>query len=328
MIFTVTTIIVLVVGILSLALALYGGFIASDMLEDSRENLEEYEASEQKYYLLSMIGIIVLLGRLLIVPVFFWMLQSLVPFCPGAMCAYGVMNVGSPYSFIDLTLKIVLPFAYGAWIVLELANRTHPELPLMTHLARSFLLILLPMVVIEAALDVLFVATVKPVFAPCCGSVYDVDPPFSPSSLFGPEFGMFLLVVLVILASILILVQWSPIKPRARSVPILILALSAGLVYLFVLHDTYAPLVLGLPDHHCPYCLFQEFPDTAFFTVLFWVGIASAGWRAIMEWSWQHQSLNEQSITPLSTVLLKVSTVCILFSMVSLLSHFLVAITG
>ncbi len=328
MIFTVTTIIVLVVGILSLALALYGGFIASDMLEDSRENLEEYEASEQKYYLLSMIGIIVLLGRLLIVPVFFWMLQSLVPFCPGAMCAYGVMNVGSPYSFIDLTLKIVLPFAYGAWIVLELANRTHPQLPLMTHLARSFLLILLPMVVIEAALDVLFVATVKPVFAPCCGSVYDVDPPFSPSSLFGPEFGMFLLVVLVILASILILVQWSPIKPRTRSVPTLILALSAGLVYLFVLHDTYAPLVLGLPDHHCPYCLFQEFPDTAFFTVLFWVGIASAGWRAIMERSWQHQSLNEQSITPLSTVLLKVSTVCILFSMVSLLSHFLVAITG
>jgi hypothetical protein len=256
------------------------------------------------------------------------MLQSLVPFCPGAMCAYGVMNVGSPYSFIDLALKIVLPFAYGAWIVFELANRTHPELPLMTHLARSFLLLLLPMVVIEAAVDVLFVATVKPVFAPCCGSVYDVDPPFSPSALFGPEFGTFLLVVLVTLAAALVLVQWSDIKPRLRLGPILILILSAGFVYLLVLHDTYAPLVLGLPDHHCPYCLFQEFPDTALFTILFWVGIASAGWRAIMEWGWQHQSLNEQSIIPLSTALLKVSTVCILFSMVSLLSHFLVAITG
>lgn len=328
MIFTVTTIVVLVVAILSLALALYGGLVASDMMEDSRDDLEEYEASEQKYYLLSMIGIIVLLGRLLIVPVFFWMLQSLVPFCPGAMCAYGVMNVGNPYSFIDLALKIVPPFAYGAWIVLELANRTHPELPLMTHLARSFLLILLPMVVIEAAVDVLFVATVKPVFAPCCGSVYDVDPPFSPSALFGPEFGIFLLALLIALATVLILVQWSHLRPKIRLGPTLLLALSAGFVYLLVLHDTYAPLVLGLPSHHCPYCLFQEFPDTALFTALFWLGIASAGWRAIMDWSWQDRSLDGESIQPLSTLLLKTSTVSILFSMVSLLTHVLVSLTG
>jgi hypothetical protein len=94
-----------------------------------------------------------------------------------------------------------------------------------------------------------------------------------------------------------------------------------ALLYLVAIHDTYAPLVLGLPTHHCPYCLFQEFPDTAFFSGLFWVGVASAGWRIILEAAWKRKGLPLDSIKPLSGFLLKVSSVAILFSMVSMVSH-------
>jgi len=115
LIVTVTTVVVLVIGVLSLALALYGGFLSFSITEKLDGDEEEKHHAEQRYYLLGMIGIIVLFARILNVPLFFWMIQSLVPYCPGAMCAYGVINVGAPYSTIALVMKIISdkrPFSF------------------------------------------------------------------------------------------------------------------------------------------------------------------------------------------------------------------------
>ncbi|MHA2040366.1 MAG: hypothetical protein ACW975_00770 [Candidatus Thorarchaeota archaeon] len=318
---TVATVVVLVIGVLSLGLALYGGFISTTIMEGLEQGSEQHHQSEQKYYLLGMIGIIVLLSRVLIAPIFFWMLQSLVPYCPGAMCSYGVVNVSSPFSDIATTLKLLLPFAYGAWLVVELANRREPALPFMRSLARSFLILLLPLIIIDSATDILIVAAIRPVYAPCCSSVYDVDPPFSPSAILGPEFGMMLLLTTIALTFALIGIQWS--KRIPERLPFLILALSAlvSILYLVMLHDTYAPLVLGLTNHHCPYCLFQEFPDTAFFSGLFWFGVAAAGWRVILELVWKTREMSTENILSLSNILRKISSVALLFSLVSILSH-------
>ncbi|MHA2071305.1 MAG: hypothetical protein ACW985_05915 [Candidatus Thorarchaeota archaeon] len=321
MIVTVATVVVLVIGVLSLGLALYGGFISTTIMEGLEQGSEQHHQSEQKYYLLGMIGIIVLLSRVLIAPIFFWMLQSLVPYCPGAMCSYGVVNVSSPFSDIATTLKLLLPFAYGAWLVVELANRREPALPFMRSLARSFLILLLPLIIIDSATDILIVAAIRPVYAPCCSSVYDVDPPFSPSAILGSEFGMMLLLTTIALTFALIGIQWS--KRIPERLPFLILALSAlvSILYLVMLHDTYAPLVLGLTNHHCPYCLFQEFPDTAFFSGLFWFGVAAAGWRVILELVWKTREMSTENILSLSNILRKISSVALLFSLVSILSH-------
>ncbi|MCK4483593.1 MAG: hypothetical protein KAU89_02125 [Candidatus Thorarchaeota archaeon] len=321
MIITVTTVVVFVLGLLSLGLAMYGGYVSLSITEGLEGNQEERHAAEQRYYLLGMIGIIVLTTRLLNVPIFFWMLQSLVPHCPGAMCAYGVVNVAAPYSTISIILKMFLPFIYGLWLVVEIANRNQPELPFTRYLARSFLLALFPLVLIDSALDVGLVAMIRPIYAPCCSSAYDVNPPFSPSSIFGPEFGLLVIAITVTVALVLIVVQW--FEGYSAKVPLLtgLLCCVVALLYLVAIHDTYAPLVLGLPTHHCPYCLFQEFPDTAFFSGLFWVGVASAGWRIILEAAWKRKGLPLDSIRPLSGFLLKVSSVAILFSMVSMVSH-------
>ncbi len=321
MIVTVATVVVLVIGVLSLGLSLYGGFISTTIMEGLEQGSEQRHQSEQRYYLLGMIGIIALSSRVLIAPIFFWMLQSLVPYCPGAMCSYGVVNVSSPYSDIATTLKLLLPFAYGAWLVIELANRREPALPLMRSLARSFLIILLPLVIIDSAADIFIVAAMRPVYAPCCSSVYDVDPPFSPSAILGPEFGMLILLVTIALILVLIGIQWS--ERFSERVPFFTLILSAlvSVLYLVMLHDTYAPLVLGLSNHHCPYCLFQEFPDTAFFSGLFWLGVATAGWRVILETVWKIRDIPTESIMSISNILRKTSSVALLFSLVSILSH-------
>jgi len=326
MIVTVTTVVVLVIGVLSLALALYGGFLSFSISEKLEGDEEEKHSSEQQYYLLGMIGIIVLFARILNVPLFFWMLQSLVPYCPGAMCSYGVINIGFPYSTIALVLKIILPFVYGLWIVVEVSNRKQPLLPLIGNLARSFVVFLLPLVLIDSAVDVLLVSSIRPVYAPCCSSVYDVDPPFSPSALFGPQIGLLIVLLTIIIAISLITIQWFENRSKYLPTVTLILAAVVSLLYLVSLHDTLAPVVLGLSDHHCPYCLFQEFPDTAIFTGLFWVGVASTGWRVNLEMIWRRKQLPQESIAGLKDFLLKLSSLSILFSIVSLVSHLLIAL--
>jgi hypothetical protein len=326
MIVTVTTVVVLVIGILTLALALYGGFVSLSVFEGQSGSPEEQQASEKKYYLLGMIGLIVLAARLLNVPIFFWMLQSLVPYCPGAMCVYGVVNVGAPYSIVALVMKLILPFFYGTWIVFEFVNRRQPVLLFTKSLARSFLLVLVPLVLIDSAVDVLLVASIRPIYAPCCSSIYDIDPPFSPSAIFGPEIGLLIVLATVTVSIALIVVQW--FSDRSSLVPhvTLVLSVTVGFLYLVTIHDTLAPLVLGLPGHHCPYCLFQEFPDTAFFAGLFWIGVASAGWRAAVSLAWKRRGEPVEASATISQYLLKISSVCLLFSMVSLVSHILVAI--
>jgi xanthine/uracil permease len=326
MILTVTTVVVLVIGVLSLFLALYGGSLSLSITETLQGDEDEKHDSEQRYYLLGMIGMIVLFARILNVPIFFWMIQSLVPYCPGAMCSYGVFNVGFPYSIIALVLKIILPFIYGLWLIVEVSNRRQPTTPLIGSLARSFVLFLLPLVLIDSAVDVLLVSSIRPIYAPCCSSVYDVDPPFSPSALFGPQFGMMIALFTIVVSLLLIAVQWSENKSRYIPPITLILSGIVSLLYLITLHDTLAPLVLGLSEHHCPYCLFQEFPDTAIFTGLFWIGIATAGWRVLLEMIWRRNQLPLESITGLKSILLKISSLSILFSIVSLISHLLIAI--
>ncbi len=326
MILIVQTIVVLLIGVLALLLSLYGGYVSAEISSSVHGDMENQHRAEQLYYLLGMIAVIVLVARLLNVPLFFWMLQSLVPYCPSAMCAYGVVNAGTPYSEIALMLKLFLPFVYGSWLTIEMANRRHPDLPLLKPLARSFLTVLVPLVMIDSAADVLLVTTLKPIDVPCCSSVYDVNPPFSPSSLLGSQFGFIIAVLTIVLTLALATLQWFEAKHLAIKVSVAFITLIVPVLYLVTLHDTYAPLVLGLSTHHCPYCLFQEFPDTAFFTGLFWLGVAASGWRLTLEQVWGRHKLATAMNRSIHMFLIKLSSVSLLFSIVSMMTHLIIAL--
>ncbi|MFO7835167.1 MAG: hypothetical protein R6V83_00810 [Candidatus Thorarchaeota archaeon] len=324
MIVTVTGVVILALGILSLALAFYGGWIAASITEGSE--IENEHRSEYLYYLLSMIGLIVLVTRLFNVPLFFWLLQSLVPFLPGAMCAYGVVNAGYPFSTMALLSKLILPLFYGVWLTIDLANRRQPRIPLMKTLARTFLVVLLPLVLFDSTVDLVFVITLQPIDVPCCSSVYDVNPPFSPSSLFGPVVSFVIMALTVILALALSALQW--LRKDSNLVRFGTVALSGivAILYVLAIHDVLAPLSLGLATHHCPYCLFQEFPDTALFAGVFWLGIAASVWRVILEITWKRNGLDGKHIEIIALALRKISSVALLFSMVSAVSHIMLAL--
>jgi hypothetical protein len=137
---------------------------------------------------------------------------------------------------------------------------------------------------------------------------------------------MIIVVAAIVFLLSVVIIQWVSTQSSSLSALTAAFCLAAAAFYFIALHDTYAPAVLGLPSHHCPFCLFQEFPDTAVFAGLFWLGIASAGWGVVLRAVWAREGLNLEGIHSLLGLLRKVSSVALVFSVVSMISHILLVL--
>jgi hypothetical protein len=109
--------------------------------------------------------------RILAIPLFWLTAISLIPSVPGAMCEYGVFQAGAPWSWADLGMKVFTMFAFGGWLFYDFMNRKLKSSQLMGSVARGFLL-LMPLLFIDAFLDLLFFGSLKPLVVPCCMVVY------------------------------------------------------------------------------------------------------------------------------------------------------------
>jgi hypothetical protein len=131
---------------------------------------QRYEL-EKDYYLVSTVGWMTLGTRILAIPLFWFTVISLIPAVPGAMCEFGVFQAGAPFSWADLGLKLFTMFAFGGWLFYDFMNRKLKGAPLMGSLSRGFVL-LLPLLFIDAILDLSFFGGLKPLVVPCCMIVY------------------------------------------------------------------------------------------------------------------------------------------------------------
>jgi hypothetical protein len=132
---------------------------------------------EKDYYLVSTVGWMTLGTRVLAIPLFFVTVISLIPSVPGAMCEFGVLQAGAPFSWADLGLKLFTIFAFGGWLFFDLINRKLKNSPFLGSLSSSFIM-LMPLLFIDAVLDIAFFGSLKPLVVPCCMVIY------SPTSLF------------------------------------------------------------------------------------------------------------------------------------------------
>jgi len=131
---------------------------------------QRYEL-EKDYYLVSTVGWMTFATRIISIPLFWVTVISLIPSVPGAMCEYGVFQSGSPFSWADLGLKLFTMFAFGGWLFFDFMNRKLKGSPFIGTLSQGFVL-LLPLLFIDAALDIAFFAGLKPLVVPCCMVVY------------------------------------------------------------------------------------------------------------------------------------------------------------
>jgi hypothetical protein len=139
---------------------------------------QKYEL-EKSFNLVSTVGWLTMGTRLLAIPLFWISILSLIPSVPGAMCEFGVFQAGAPFSWADLGIKLFTVFAFGGWLFFDLVNRRLKDASLTKVLSRAFVL-LLPLLFIDAILDIAFFGTLKPLVVPCCMVAY----PNTASSLF------------------------------------------------------------------------------------------------------------------------------------------------
>lgn len=157
----------------ALAVSLIGvmaGFGIAGQAELLRLSPESRHRLEQRLYLgFSAIGIGLLL-KLILIPGWFFMLQSLIPSIPGAMCLIGVHQNVPIVSWLASGLKLFLPAFYMGWLVISLIDRQIPSQPYL-KIRRISLLPLLFFILLESAADLYFLFSIKPLQVNCCSLI-------------------------------------------------------------------------------------------------------------------------------------------------------------
>ena len=170
----------LAIALFALTVGSYAAYKAYKVDEGLKtaSNDQRYE-HEKNFYLVSTVGWMTLATRILAIPLFFVTVISLIPAVPGAMCEFGVFQAGAPFSWADLGLKLFTMFAFGGWLFYDFMNRRLKGSPLIGTISRGFVL-LMPLLFVDALLDLAFFGSLKPLVVPCCMVVY----PNSASGLF------------------------------------------------------------------------------------------------------------------------------------------------
>ncbi len=172
MIVTLLVAVDLAIAFFALVVGLYAGIKAYRVDEGIRTASSEtrYEL-EKDFYLVSTVGWMTFATRLLAIPLFWATVISLIPAVPGAMCEFGVFQAGAPFSWANLGLKLFTMFAFGGWLFFDFMNRKIKSSPLVGTLSRGFVL-LIPLLVADAVLDLSFFGGLQPLVVPCCMVVY------------------------------------------------------------------------------------------------------------------------------------------------------------
>jgi hypothetical protein len=172
MIFNLYVAVVLAIAILAIVVGTYTAMKAYGIGEAGDEiGLEERYEFEKNYSLVSTVGWMTLLSRLVAAPLFFITLISLIPSIPGAMCEFGVLQAGTPYSWLGFGIKFFTIFVFGGWLFLDHINNKVKGQKMIGSLSKMFV-VLTPLLYVDAVLDILFFGSLKPLVVPCCMVVY------------------------------------------------------------------------------------------------------------------------------------------------------------
>jgi hypothetical protein len=162
----------LAIAFFALAVSIYAMLKAYQVDEGTKEtNADSRYELEKQYYLVSTVGWLTFGARILAIPLFYVTLISLIPSVPGAMCEYGVLQAGAPFSWVALGVKLITMFVFGGWLFFDFINRQLKAAPLIGALSRMFVLIV-PLLFVDAALDIAFFGSLQPLVVPCCMVIY------------------------------------------------------------------------------------------------------------------------------------------------------------
>jgi hypothetical protein len=260
---------------------------------------EDRTLQENHYYLLILLANLQLVLNVVAWPIYYLLLQSYVVEWPGIMCIYGVTQIGAEsvslsrflpalVTFLEVT-KPALVFLSGGWFVLYLVNRGTRTGPLLGRV----LIVLLGagfLAVADAAVEGAYLVIPKKEIMPstgCCTTAFDSRGGISrwlPESLVGENDNLWLYFAYyaVNIGMVLALAFRRHFRGPAHLVLLLGAAVSLALNAVFLV-EVFAPRLLHLPYHHCPYDLVPGAPESLVAVALFLGGCFSVGWACMLQ---------------------------------------------
>jgi len=224
---------------------------------DIRSSSELQLSLERKTYLTSTIMNYILGYQIVSALLFIYTVDSLHTEFVGAMCATGVLNA-NPVGWYVLYLKVLNLIVSGLWIGINMLDQQSPDYPL-TRLKSALILILLPLISLEAYLEVRYFLGLNPaVITSCCGSLFSAQGKGLASSLSAipvkkAETGFALVWALFFISGPLSLkYNISSLKYVFSITSVLAFLVSLASVVSFISLYFYE-----LPTHHCPFDILQ-----------------------------------------------------------------------
>ena len=187
---------------------------------------------------------------------FVYTADSLAPLFTGAMCAAGVLKA-SAYGYPVLLLKLASFLLAGLWLAVDHLDVKAPDYPLVRP-KHAALLALAPLVALEAVLQALYFADLRPeVITSCCGSQFGR----SGSGLGASLAALPPVPTLAVGSAVLVVAIIAALAVRFTGRGALPLGVAAGLaipVSMTAVISVISPYVYELPSHRCPFCLLQR----------------------------------------------------------------------
>jgi hypothetical protein len=258
---------------------------------------EAAERLEARTYLAGLLGYLLLGTSLASWFVLYLLLDSFVPQWKGAMCIYGVTQIGEGsrgmYHWLprlvlaEQALKPVLIFATGAALVLYRFYRRLGTRTLLPRVAATLFLAAL-LASLDAGVELAYLAIPKRESLPnsgCCSVSAVMN---EQTALPGPDeqqtlevayYGSQVLMAALVLQSV---TASGSVFGLGRIVALLGLAsVAVGVSMQFLIHVA-APSLLHLPYHHCIYDLVIGVPESGVALLLLFWGTCCVGWAGVV----------------------------------------------
>ncbi len=302
----------------------------------NQESGEGLALIENRLYLLFWLGAVFLLLRFLAWPLFYLTLHSLIPEISGAMCIFGARNLQPTLSRALELIKPLLFYAGLVWLLVfkleRFGNRAGSE-----SIARRSSLILLCLCCIAGLADsigsvVLWLRSNAELAVSCCTTVTDIPSRFTvwiPESLFGSEYARLLWILYFACNAVLILATFF-VRSRLQKgtlpgTPLIVLffvVLVNCVIGTFAFIEVISPQLMGLPFHHCLYCLVQNVMDAPIFVALFILGNSAAAaispvWLLARKWA------EPTALKILLSSCLLIAALCLSGSLLMVITHLL-----
>ena len=178
----------------------------------------------------------------------------------GAMCAAGSLTA-NPYGLPALGFKLATIFVGSLWIMLHRLDISFEDFP-YTRIKCFWLLVLMPLLVGDALMVVLYLANLEPeIITSCCGVIFG-DVESGGYSLFDYPSGLVGVLSLTAIAALILIGSLYRLLSNSSSSRKPLLEALLALVWigfyvvsLAVITVQVSPYVYGLPHHRCPFDL-------------------------------------------------------------------------